>query len=63
METLTYACSGCPESIRSYAVGTANAKCLPRSIAVECPLCGEKRPYPPSEVFLGKATNWYLWFV
>ncbi len=25
-----------------------------RLIAVECCLCGEKRTYPPSEVFLGK---------
>jgi DNA-directed RNA polymerase subunit RPC12/RpoP len=25
--------------------------------AVECPLCSEKRRYPPSEVFLGKANH------
>jgi RNase P subunit RPR2 len=26
-----------------------------QSILVECPLCGEKRRYLPSEVFLGRA--------
>jgi len=26
-----------------------------QSIVVECPLCGEKRRYLPSEVFLGRA--------
>ena len=26
-----------------------------QSIAIECPLCGERRRYLPSEVFLGRA--------
>jgi hypothetical protein len=25
-----------------------------KSIVVSCPLCGERRQYPPSEVFLGR---------
>jgi hypothetical protein len=28
-----------------------------QSIAIECPLCGERRQYLPSEIFLGRANR------
>jgi RNase P subunit RPR2 len=28
-----------------------------QSIVIECPLCGEKRRYLPSEIFLGESIN------
>lgn len=28
-----------------------------QSIALECPLCGERRQYLPSEIFLGRANQ------
>ena len=48
-KTLVVACKKCRRDI-----STGAAKFPFQSIVVECPLCGEKRRYLPSEVFLGR---------
>lgn len=48
-KTFVVACKKCRRD-----VPTAVGDFLFQSIVVECPLCGEKRRYLPSEVFLGR---------
>lgn len=48
-KTFVVACKKCRRDLP-----TGAAKFPFQSIVVECPLCGEKRRYLPSEVFLGR---------
>jgi hypothetical protein len=48
--TFVVACKKCRRD-----VPTGAAEFPFQAIVVECPLCGEKRRYLPSEVFLGRA--------
>jgi hypothetical protein len=48
-KTFVVACKKCRRD-----VPTGAAEFPFQSIVVECPLCGEKRRYLPSEIFLGK---------
>jgi hypothetical protein len=48
-KTFVVACKKCRRD-----VPTGVAEFPFQSISVECPLCGEKRRYLPSEVFLGR---------
>jgi hypothetical protein len=48
-KTFVVACKKCSRDIQ-----TGVAEFPFRSIVVECPLCGEKRRYLPSEIFFGR---------
>jgi hypothetical protein len=48
-KTFVVACKKCRRD-----VPTGAAEFPFRSVVVECPLCGEKRRYLPSEIFLGR---------
>ena len=48
-KTFVVACKKCRRD-----VPTGAAEFPFQSIVVECPLCGEKRRYLPSEIFLGR---------
>ena len=48
-KTFVVACKKCRRD-----VPTGAAEFPFQSVVVECPLCGEKRRYLPSEIFLGR---------
>jgi hypothetical protein len=49
-ETFVVACKKCRRDVPP----TGATEFPFQSIVVECPLCGEKRRYLPSEIFLGR---------